>query len=279
MPRFWASSATNCRRVLNRLSRKCSAIDEFRRSLHEVSIIACMFPYDPALATVVQSTPGSIADVLTAMKSIDAMCVQGDGLKWFNWLYLQVTEAVENRVAGGRFNNPAWLSELDVQFATLYFNALHANLTGSPCPGCWSAMFSDRDQVDLARIQFTFAGMNAHINHDLSIAIVATCKATGTVPQHGTQEYDDYTSLNGSMDDLINSAKQTLNVRLLGDALPAASHIENTIAAWDLAAARETAWNTAQSLWQEPPAVASAHMDVIDGLTAVISKALLVAAP
>jgi hypothetical protein len=244
-----------------------------------VSIIAGMFPYDQALTTVVQKTPQSISDVLTAMESIDALCVQGDGLKWFNWLYLQVTQAVENLVAGGSFNDPAWLSELDVQFATLYFTALHANLTGSPCPGCWSAMFSDRDQVAIARIQFAFAGMNAHINHDLPLAIIATCNSRSTVPHHGTPQYDDYTSLNGSMDGLINTAKQTLNVRLLGDALPGASHIEDTIAGWDLAAARENAWNTAQNLWQEPPAISSAHMDVIDGLTAVISRTLLVPAP
>lgn len=237
-----------------------------------------MFPYDPSLAAIVQTTPQSISDVLAAMESIDNLCVQGDGLRWFNWLYMQVTQAVENRVTKGGFNNPAWLSELDVHFATLYFTALHANLTGSLCPGCWSAMFSVRNQTDIARIQFALAGMNAHINHDLPLAIITTCKSTGKVPQHGTPEYDDYTSLNAAMDALINDAKQTLNVRLLGDALPAASHIEDTIAAWNLSAARENAWNTAQNLWQEPPAIALAQMDVIDGLTAVISRTLLVPA-
>lgn len=237
-----------------------------------------MFPYDPSLAAAVQITPQSISDVLSAMESIDNLCVQGDGLRWFNWLYMQVTQAVEKRVTGGGFNNSAWLSELDVHFATLYFTALHANLSGSPCPGCWSAMFSVRNQTDIARIQFALAGMNAHINHDLPLAIITTCKSTGKVPQHGTPQYDDYISLNATMDALINDAKQRLNVRLLGDALPAASHIEDTIAAWNLAAARENAWNTAQSLWQEPPAIALTQMDVIDGLTAVISRTLLVPA-
>lgn len=238
-----------------------------------------MFPYDPSLAAVVQTTPESIRDVLAAMQSIDNLCVQGDGLHWFNWLYMQVTQAVENRVAEGGFNSPAWLSELDVHFANLYFTALQANLSGSPCPGCWSAMFSVRNQTDIARIQFALAGMNAHINHDLPLAIISTCKSTGKVPQHSSPEYDDYTSLNATMNALINSAKLTFNVRLLGNALPAASHVENTIAAWDLAAARENAWNTAQNLWQQSPAIANAQADVIDGLTAVISKTLLVPAP
>src|ERR1700739_3563642 len=180
-----------------------------------------MFQYDPALAAVVQTIPHSISDVLTTMGSIDNLCVEGDGLRWFNWLYLQVTQAVENRVAGGGFNNPAWLSELDVQFATLYFTALHANLTGAPCPGCWSAMFAIRNQTDIARIQFALAGMNAHINHDLPLAIITTCKSTNTVPQHGTAEYNDYTPLNPTMDALVEQAKRNLNARLLGDNLPA----------------------------------------------------------
>lgn len=238
-----------------------------------------MFPYDATLAAATETPPGSIAEVLATMQMIDRTCVETDGLKWFNWLYHQVTQQVENRVAAGGFNDPAWLSTLDVQFANLYFSALHANLNGDSCPGCWSAMFSVRNQASIARIQFAFAGMNSHINHDLPLAVIANCRSTNTIPQHGTPQYGDYTSLNPTMDALIEQAKQTLNVRLPGDGLPALSQVENTIAAWDLAAARESAWNAAQSLWQESPVIVAAHMDIIDGLTTVISKALLVPAP
>lgn len=238
-----------------------------------------MFPYDQLLATATRNPPQSIADVLATMQTIDNTCVNGDGLKWFNWLYLQVTQQVENRVAAGGFADPAWLTELDIQFATLYFSALNGYLNGAACPGCWRAMFDVRDQTAIARIQFALAGMNSHINHDLPLAIIATCKSTGTAPAHGTPQYNDYTSLNPTMDALIEQAKKTLNVRLLGDDLPAASHIEDTIAAWDLATARESAWDTAENLWNDLPLVAEAHMATIDGLATVISKALLVPAP
>jgi hypothetical protein len=237
-----------------------------------------MFPYDPALAAATNAVPKSIPDVLAAMQTIDDICIQEDGLKWFNWLYLQVTQAVETRVAAGGFNDPAWLSALDIQFANLYFSALNASLNGAPCPGCWSAMFAVRDQTDIARIQFALAGMNSHINHDLELAILSTCKGANTAPQHGTPQYDDYTSLNPVMDALIEQARQNLYVRLPGDQLPAVTHIEDTIASWNLATARESAWNTAQNLWQEPPIVVAAHMSIIDGLTTVISKTLLVPA-
>jgi hypothetical protein len=238
-----------------------------------------MFPYDPVIAAAAQKQPQTIGDVLQTMQTIDDACVDVDGLKWFNWLYLAVTRAVEARVTSGGFADPPWLSQLDVQFARLYFNALGASLAGTPCPGCWEAMFSVRDNVKIARIQFALAGMNAHINHDLCQAIAVTCKATNVVPQHGTPQYNDYTALNSTLDGLIEQAKKTLNVRLPGDPLPAVSHLEGLIAGWNISAAREKAWENAEHLSNLPSVLAAGLMDTIDGFTTVIGKALLVPVP
>ena len=133
-----------------------------------------MFSYDPILGAAVETPPQSIADVLRTLQTIQTTCIDGDGLKWFNWLYLHVTQAVETRVASGGFGAPAWLAELDVQFARLYFRALKAALSRQPTSDCWQTMFECRDQTSIARIQFALAGINAHINHDLPEAIVAT---------------------------------------------------------------------------------------------------------
>jgi hypothetical protein len=239
------------------------------------------FPYDPALLSAVQTPPQSVADVLRTMQTIDATCVDADGLKWFNWLYLQVTQAVETRIATGGFSDPAWLAELDVQFARLYFSALNASLQMMPLPACWSTLFDMRGNTHLARIQFALAGINAHINHDLPEAVVATCQSTRTIPAHDSAQYRDYTGLNGTLDQLVEAAKVTLNVRLLGDPMPGVSHLENTIAAWGVSAARTQAWNNAEILWhlQDSPPLAAAFTESLDGLTTVVSKALLVPVP
>src|ERR1035441_6244614 len=139
-----------------------------------------MFPYDATLLAAVQTAPQSISDVLETLQAIGATCVDEDGLKWFNWLYLQVTQAVETRVAAGGFTDPAWLAQLDVQFARLYFSALKSSLSGEATSGCWQVLFDRRNHSVIARIQFAVAGINAHINHDLPEAIVATCQVTGT---------------------------------------------------------------------------------------------------
>jgi hypothetical protein len=240
-----------------------------------------MFSYDSALLATVQAPPKSIADVLQTLVTIDTTCIAGDGLKWFNWLYLQVTQAVEARVAGGGFTNPAWLAQLDVEFASLYFSALNSSLSGQVTASCWQVLFNSRNQNAIARIQFALAGINAHINHDLPEAIVSTCQVTGTTPDHGATYYSDYTALNSTLDDLVESAKQTLNVRLPGGALPPISNLEDVLAGWNVSAARESAWQNAEHLWQlrTLPLLASGFIDVLDGFTTVIGKALLVPVP
>jgi hypothetical protein len=242
----------------------------------EILYLVVMFPYDAQLAAAATTPPQSIPEVIQVLQTIDATCVDGDGLKWFNWLYLAVTQAVENRVSAGGFNDPPWLAELDVRFAGLYFSALNAALTGAPCPGSWTAMFSRRDQTDLARIQFALAGMNAHINRDLPFAVVANCKARSTAPRHGAPQYNDYTALNTTLDGLIDMAKQRLNVRLLGDPLPAVSHLEDLIAAWDLTGFREGAWLHAESIWEDSAVAAKILEGALESITAFASEALLI---
>jgi hypothetical protein len=240
-----------------------------------------MFPYNPALLAAVKTAPLTINGVIQILETIQAVCADGDGLKWFNGLYLQVTQAVQERVDSGGFANSAWMAALDVEFAGFYFAAIASSLAGKPTPGCWQAVFAQRNQPAIARIQFAFAGMNAHINHDLPQAVVATCRSTGVLPQHGTTHYNDFTALNTTLDSLIDAAKVELNVRLLGDALPPVTRLEDTLAAWSVSAAREAAWNNAELLWHlaDAPPITAAFLDTLDGLTALASKTLLVPVP
>ena len=246
-----------------------------------LDIMPAMFPYDPTLLAAATTVPETVNDVLRTMGIIADTCIDGDGLKWFNELYLQVTQAVQSRIASGGFNDPQWLAELDVQFARLYFSALASSLSGQPTPECWQVLFNSRNQALIARIQFALAGVNAHINHDLPQAIAANCQATATIPRHRSAQYNDYTGLNATLDNLVETAKRELHVRLLGDPLPPFSRLEDTIAAWSVSAARESAWNNAELLWhlENTPPLASTFMDTLDGLATVAGKALLVPVP
>jgi hypothetical protein len=245
-----------------------------------------MFPYDSMLVAAVAPPPQTVPDVVQILENIESVSVDSDGLKWFNWLYLEVTQAVLARInigaaGSGGFADPAWIAALDVEFAEFYFAAIQSALSGGSAAGCWQALFNVRNQAAIARIQFALAGMNAHINHDLPQAIVATCKADGIAPLHGTAQYNDYTALNSTLDSRIEAARQNLYVRLPGDALPAVSGLEDRLAVWSVSAARETAWNNAEILWHlmDAPAVSATFLDSLDGMTSVAGKTLLVPVP
>src|ERR1035438_4626470 len=120
-----------------------------------------MLPYDAALLATVQAAPQSIPDVLQILRTIDTTCVDADGLKWFNWLYLQVTQAVEARVDAGGFADPGWLAQLDVQFARLYFSALKSSLSEQTAPSCWQILFNSRSQTAIARIDRKSTRLNS----------------------------------------------------------------------------------------------------------------------
>jgi hypothetical protein len=237
-----------------------------------------MFAYDAQMAAAVRTPAQTIPDVLERMGAIDTICdANADGLKWFNWLYLRVTEAVKARIDAGDFSDAAWMTDLDVKFANLYFAALSGYLAQNNCPDCWRALFSARGDTRIARIQFAMAGVNAHINHDLAEAIVATCTAAHMTPEHACAQYRDYTDLNSTLDSKIEMATTVLMVRLPGDPLPAVNHLEYALAAWGTAAAREQAWNNSEILWhiQNAPAIRDGFLGSLDGLASFAGRTLL----
>ncbi len=125
------------------------------------------------LQILIASTPTTIAEVITTMEAIDNLLPNHDGLKWFNLLYKMVTVAVVNNPPPQGWNDPEWISRLDVIFARLYFDAISSSIQNSGgTPRAWQALFEARFNAGIDRVQFALCGMNAHINHDLPLALV-----------------------------------------------------------------------------------------------------------
>ena len=233
---------------------------------------------DNQLLTIATNPVNSIPDVIAAFESINAVLPDTDGLKWFNWLYLAVTRAVDSNIETGTWHNPAWLTQLDVVFARLYLNALRQYLTpGESAPKCWMVLFESRNDARLARIQFALAGINAHIDHDLSMAVVETCRQFGITPTHLSAEYLDYCQVNDVLDPIVNQAKSELLTGLLGDKLPAIDLVENLTAMFGLRAVREAAWTNSEMLSQaeEIPGLGDRFLDGLDDAAALAGRGLL----
>ena len=88
-------------------------------------------------------------------------------------------------ITQGFFADPGFMTELDVTFANLYFAAAAALSDPAVVPAAWQPLVDRRSAAGIEPIQFALAGMNTHINHDLPLAVVATCAALGTEPSAG----------------------------------------------------------------------------------------------
>jgi hypothetical protein len=65
----------------------------------------------------------SVAGAIARMEAIGAALPATDGLACFNRMYLDVTRQVNSQIGQGFFADPAFMTQLDVAFADLYFAA------------------------------------------------------------------------------------------------------------------------------------------------------------
>ena len=156
---------------------------------------------DAQLAEIAATPVSTIEEVIETMTAIDYLLPAEDGLKWFNFLYLKVTEKVlENPPVAG-WQSPVWLKRLDVAFANLYFEAIGKWITEpSSAPKAWQVLFDARHVPGIMRVQFALCGMNAHINRDLQLALVQTGQELGIKPRRNTPEYRDFEFVNSILE-------------------------------------------------------------------------------
>jgi hypothetical protein len=228
----------------------------------------------PAPDTPVDSVAGAIA----RMEAIEAALPAADGLACFNRMYLDVTRQVNSQLGQGFFADPAFMAQLDVAFANLYFAAAGTVADPAAVPLAWQPLAERRAVAGIEPVQFALAGMNAHINHDLPLAVVSTCEALGTAPDAGSH-FADYQKV----DQLLDAAEQSVREAFESAAELAVDRhlcaVADLIGNWTINGARDLAWNNCLLLWavRADPVARSLFLDGLAASTALASRMLLVA--
>jgi hypothetical protein len=192
----------------------------------------------------------SIGEVIAGMQAIDAALPPTDGVACFNRMYLQVTIAVGVQMEQGFFDDPVFMAHLDVVFANRYFAAVAASCGPvAAVPVAWQPLLAARGAAGIEAVQFALAGMNAHINFDLPLAVVATCADLATRPADG-RHHADYVKVDALLDAADRTVRQSFeppDVRAVDRRVAAVADI---IANWNINTARQVAWDTALALWE-----------------------------
>jgi len=234
-------------------------------------------PTDARLLQIVSSgAPAAIGDVLAAMQSIDGLLPSSDGLKWFNKLYLMVTQQIDLKPPPNGWEDATWLTRLAVVFANFYFTAIADALEQNPnVASSWQALFEARNKTGVDRIQFALTGMNAHINHDLALALLRTNDELHMTPALQSPEHDDYEHVNGLLEQVLPSALNLLAAGIVGELAQDTGKVGRLLAIWNVRAARDLAWDFAGHLRNLEGASRDFALEAQDRLSGVIGRTLL----
>jgi hypothetical protein len=215
----------------------------------------------------------SVVDaVIERMRTLDAGWPVGDGVSVFNRVYLAVTEEIGRRIDSGLFPHPHAAAVLDVRFAQRYFAAVDASAAGRRPPACWRPLFQYRRHPGVHPLQFALAGINAHVGHDLALALVDTCWALRCPPTDLESAFD-------RVGDTLVALEERIREELMPgpDLLEIADPLTHLIGSWSLERARDGAWLTARSLWalQHLPDLAGEFMERLDDSVGLAGRFLL----
>jgi Family of unknown function (DUF5995) len=227
------------------------------------------------------SSPTSIAEVIARLQAEIAALPRSDGVACFTRLYLAVTEGVQRQFAGVTFRDPSFLARLDVVFADLFLAALDAAKNDpAKLPRAWAPLVDARATHGIAPLQFALAGMSAHINRDLPVALVATCRELGVGLEEGSPQHADFEQVNSvlaSVETAVKAQYLTGWTRILDRLLHRAGRIDDAVAMWDVARARAAAWANAEALWalRDQAALSATFLDTLDRMVGLTARGLL----
>ncbi|GAA2103388.1 DUF5995 family protein [Streptomyces albiaxialis] len=188
--------------------------------------------------------PVPIADMAARMRAVGAGLPVGDGVAVFNRVYLSVTEELERRLVGGHFADRAATGDLGARFAARYLDAVEAEAAGLRTPACWRPLFQMRRHPAVRPLQFALAGINAHIGHDLPLALVDTCRARGGGPEELEADFE-------RIGELLTGMEERIREELMPgpDLLDVADPLTHLVGSWSLERARGGAWAAFRALW------------------------------
>ncbi|MFI5619077.1 DUF5995 family protein [Streptomyces sp. NPDC051567] len=212
--------------------------------------------------------------VLARMRALDERLPERDGVAVFNRVYLTVTQTLHRRIEHGGFPAPRTAETLSVGFARRYLAAVETAAADGhrAVPACWRPLFQYRRHPGVRPLQYALAGINAHIGHDLALAVVSACHDLGCEPAALEADFD-------RVGDTLVALEEHIREELMPgpDLLEVADPLTHLVGAWSLERARAGAWAAARLLWalRGSPGLAEEFTESLDAGVGLVGRCLL----
>lgn len=218
--------------------------------------------------------PTTVGGVVARMEVIEAALPEPHGVATFTRVYRWTTEQVGAAITAGEFEAPQDMTVLDVAFADLFFDAVDAWATDERPPAAWRPLLERCEDPAIAPLSFALAGMHAHINRDLAVALVRT--SSGRM-QEDSPQFRDFQRI----DTVLDRTSDQIRDRILPPALVAADDAlgehDDAVMLRAIVTARRAAWEVAErlSLVAAVPALFDAALAVLDASVGATARAIL----
>ena len=215
----------------------------------------------------------TIDGVIAELEEIIQWClVQKSRIGYFATLYQRMTVAVKQAIIANEFQDAKRMEQLDIIFASRYFEALNCYLNHQNCSRAWQTTFKATENSDLIVLQHLLLGINTHINLDLAIA-AADCCPRDTIYDLQT----DFIKIN----DIIEAESQLVQnsltnmwppLKLFADI---SNHREKAVLNFSIETARKCSWANAIVLANITENEKSGHISAIDSMVVDVSEQII----
>ncbi|WP_426594238.1 DUF5995 family protein [Cellulomonas sp. McL0617] len=223
------------------------------------------------------SSSAKIDHVVAQMDGLRAGMPHADGIGVFLDVYRRVTALVALRVVDTTFQDPVFTADLDVRFADLFLDVPSDIVAKRPVSKAWAPLVERRAVHGILPIQFALAGMNAHINNDLALAVVATCTARGVEPDDGSI-HRDFEKVNSVLAEVVRPIRDSFLDKAVVEHGAAVAPLADLVSNFSIDKARDAAWVAALTLWhlRDVPVLERAARDTLAHTVGLVSRQLLI---
>ena len=230
------------------------------------------------LAIAASGSVRNYAEIASRLRALEAELDARDGLVWFNRWYAALTAALIDGARRHRFVEPSFVERVACHAADRYFAALSAHLTdpGSG-PSAWEPLLQARNVPGLLPVQHAIAGLNAHVNHALPVALVSTFTELDEAPVRASPAHVDYCRVGSILDRVLCDAAAWLSAGVSDELVSDELQLETVLTIWSSKHACEAAWAAAEVGWalRVSPLISRHHLEALDRLVGLAGRSLL----
>ena len=221
------------------------------------------------------TTATTVDEVAAGLERLERALPPSDGIKWFTYLYGEVTKAIAGLFDAGDFEAPDFMGRLVVDFGNAFFAVVDGT---SPPDHAWQPVFDRRHDRDIAPVQFAIAGLNAHVGYQLPVGLAEQWRSAGLEPGASTPQHRDYDRVNATIGAVEPRAKRHLLTGAVKEVDRIFDGADDVVAVWSVEAARESAWAHGAAVWRlwDEPVLLQPYLDALEHTVGLVSRLLLV---